>query len=81
MMPNHEKKGDCYVNPCFIAIKRRTSILKFVIRVAFLMKSKHQYINPNEENVFIMPNLEMNRDYYVNPRLSQFKDELQFWNW
>ena len=27
----------------FIPIERRTSILKLVTRVAFLMKSKHQY--------------------------------------
>ena len=43
MMPNHEKKGDCYVNPCLSQVKGRASILKLVIRVAFLMKSKHQY--------------------------------------
>ena len=50
-----------------ILIERRTSILKMVEKEVFLMKQKHQY--PNEENVFMVPNHENERDYYVNPCL------------
>ena len=42
MIPNHEEKGDYYVNPC-LSIERRTSIPKLVIRKVFIMKPKHQY--------------------------------------
>ena len=43
MMPNHEKKRDYYVNPCLSQIERQTSILKKVVREAFLLKPKHQH--------------------------------------
>ena len=62
----------------FIPIKRRTSILKILEREVFPMKPKHQNIYPNEDNVIMVPNHEKNRDYYVNPRLYQLKDELEF---
>ena len=42
----------------------------------FLMKPKHQYIYPNEENVFTAPNHEMNGDYDANPCLSQLENKL-----
>ena len=41
-----------------------------------LMKPKHQFIYPNEENESVVPNYEKKGDYYVNPSLSQLKDEL-----
>ena len=62
----------------FIPTERRTSILKLVKRKAFTMKPNINIINPNEENVFMIPNHEKNGDYYVNPCLSQLKYELQF---
>ena len=40
------------------------------------MKSKIDIIYPNDENVIRVPNHEKNGDYYVNPHLSQLKDEL-----
>ena len=62
----------------FIPTERWTWILKVVEKQVFLMKPKHQNIYPNEENVIMVPNLEKNRDYYVNSRLSQLKGKLQF---
>ena len=46
----------------------------------FLWNQSINIINPNEENVLMMPNLEMKRDYYMNLCLSQLKDVLQFLN-
>ena len=43
MMPNHEKKRWLLYESMFIPIEIRTSILKFVIREAFLMKTNLQY--------------------------------------
>ena len=48
-----------------------------VERVGFLMKPKHHIIYPIEENVFMIPNHEKKRDYYVNQCSPQLKDELQ----
>ena len=47
-----------------------------VEREVFIMKQSIKYHYPNEESVFMVPNHEKNRDYYVNPCLSQLKDEL-----
>ena len=37
---------------------------------SFSHKPKHNIINPNEENVFMIRNHENKGDYYVNPYLS-----------
>ena len=34
----------------------------------FLKKSKHQFIYPSEENMFMVPDHEKKGDYYVNLR-------------
>ena len=64
----------------FILINRWALILKMVEKEAFPMKPKHQCHYPNEENEFMVPNLEKKEDYYMNLCLSmsQFKDKLQF---
>ena len=36
----------------------------------FLVKPKHQFIYPNEENQFMVPNHQKKGDYFVNPCLS-----------
>ena len=36
------------------------------------------FVNPNKENALMVPNHEKKGDYYVNLRLSQLKNELQF---
>ena len=43
MVPNHEKKGDYYVNLCLSQIKDVQWIKKMVEREVFLMKAKHKY--------------------------------------
>ena len=43
---------------------------------SFSMKPKHQFVYPNEWNEFTMSNHEKKGDYYVNPCLSQLKNEL-----
>ena len=47
-----------------------------VEKEVFLIKPKHQIIYHNEGNVFMMSNHEEKEDYYVNPCLSNLKDEL-----
>ena len=46
----------------FIPIKKQTLIIKKVEREVFLMN----LIYPNKKNVFIVPNRENKREYYVN---------------
>ena len=85
LKPKHQyhlsQRGECFYDAkslkerrllcqsMFFLIERRTLILKMVIREVFVMKPKH-IINPNKENVFLMPNHEKKRDYYVNPCFS-----------
>ena len=60
----------------FVPIERRTSILKLVIIDVFIMKPKHQYhLSQQGERVYHGQS-QKERDYYVNPRLSQLKYEL-----
>ena len=40
------------------------------------MKLKHQFIYPNEENEFTIPDQEKNEDNYMNPCLSKLTNEL-----
>ena len=65
-------------------IEKWTSILKMVKEDVFHMKPKLQYhlsqweeyvYAANEENVFMLPNLEKKEDYYVNPCLSKSTNE------
>ena len=70
MVPNHEMKGDYYVNSCFFPIEKRTLILKMAKRELFLTKPKHEYINPRVENEFMVPNHWKKGDYYVDRCLS-----------
>ena len=41
----------------------------------FLMKPKGQFLYPNEWNEFVVPNHYKKGDYYLNPGLSQLKNE------
>ena len=41
----------------FVEIGQRTVILKMVEKEVFLVKPKHKFIDPNEENEFVVPNL------------------------
>ena len=45
---------------------------------SFSYGTKASIIYPSEENVFMGPNHEKKRDYYMNPCQSQLKDELRF---
>ena len=62
----------------FIPIDRETLILKNKGTKVFLMKAKHQFIYPNEQNMLMVPNHEKKEDYYVNPCSSELIDGLQF---
>ena len=59
----------------FVQIDEQTLMLKIVEKKVFLMKPKHQFIYPNEENVFMVPNREMKGDYNVNLCLSKLENE------
>ena len=62
----------------FIPIEKWILTLKMIQREVPLFKPKHQFIYPNEKNELVVPNHYKKRDYYVNPYLSQLKDELSF---
>ena len=47
----------------------------------FLMEPKHQFIYHNKENELVVPSQKKKGDYYLNPWLSQLKDESQFKKW
>ena len=59
----------------FVQIDRRTLILKMIKIDVFLIKPNHKYQLSQGDNVFMVPNLEKNRDYYVNPCLYKLRDE------
>ena len=42
----------------------------------FPINGMHQFIYPNEENEFMVPNHEKKGDYCINPCLSQLIEEL-----
>ena len=58
MVPNHEKKGDYYVNLYLSQLTNKLSLYKMMEREAFLMQPKHQSHLPNKENEFLVPNHE-----------------------
>ena len=64
----------------FISIKKWTLIPRMVEREVLLMKSKYQFIYPNEENVVIVLNLEMKGDYYVIHVYHNWKTNFNFKN-
>ena len=54
-----------------ISIDKQTLILRKLGKIkAFLVKPKHEYDSPNEDNKFIVPIQEKKGDYYENPCLS-----------
>ena len=55
--PNHENKGDYYVDPCLSQLIDEFWFWKVVGSKVFLIKPKHQFIYPNKENEFVVPNL------------------------
>ena len=59
----------------FIPIERQILTQKLVEKKVFLMKP-NQAIYPNEENMFMVPNHEKEKDYQMNPWLSQSANEL-----
>ena len=65
----------------FIPTERWASILKMVEEKVFLLKPKHQYHLPHKENMFMGPYQEIKGDYFVNPCLSQLREEIQFEKW
>ena len=63
----------------FVQIDRRTLFLKMVEREVFSLKPKHQCRLPQwEECVYGAQSWKKKEDCYVNPCLSQLKDELLF---
>ena len=61
----------------FVLIDGLTFILrKMVEGKGFLMKPKHQFIYPNEENEFMVANCENKRNNYVNPCFSKLTGKL-----
>ena len=62
----------------FKPIERRTLILKMVERKAFPMKPKHQNRLSQQGECVHCAQSGKKQYYYVNPFLSQLKDELRF---
>ena len=71
MVPKHETKGD-YPN------WKTNFNSKNSGKRTFSYKTKASNIYPNKKKMFMAPNHERKEDYYVNPCLSQLKNELQF---
>ena len=77
ILPYHEKLRDYYVNPCLSKLKNVLQFKKWSYEKFFLWNQSINIFNPNEENVFMVPN-QKKGDYYLKIGLSQLKDELQF---
>ena len=61
----------------FASFDKQTLVLrKITEKKAFLAKSKHQIMYPDEKNMFIVSNHKKNGHYYENPSLSYLTDEL-----
>ena len=73
MVPNNEKKGDYYVNPCLPNWKMNFNY-KTVERKVFFWNQRLDIIYPNEEKVFMVSNREKKVDYYVNLCLPNLTD-------
>ena len=56
MLPNLEKKRRLLCESAFVQIDKLTLIQKMVEREVFPMKPMHQFIYPNEEKEFVVPN-------------------------
>ena len=66
----------------FIPIDRWALILNMLERDFFLIKTKYQFIYHNKENMFIVPNHEKKRNYYVNRVYPNWKmnfDSKKWW--
>ena len=69
-------KGDYYVNPCLPHLIDELWFKKWWEVKFFLWNQSINIIYPNKENMFMVPNHEKKRYYYVNPYLSQSTNEL-----
>ena len=58
MIHNHEKKRDYYVNSFLSKLTNELWFWKITEGKAFFMKPKHQFIYPNRQNEFMVPNHE-----------------------
>ena len=67
--------GDCYVN-LSLSNWKMNFISKNSQRKAFFINPRHQFVYPSVENEFVVPNHLTNRDYYVNPCLSNWKTNI-----
>ena len=70
MVPNHEKKGDYYENPCLSYWRQTFIIRKMVERKAFKGNQYVDAIYRNTGNEFMALNFEKKGHYNVNPCLS-----------
>ena len=72
MMPNYEKRGDYYVNPCLSHFNTK----KWWKEKLVIQSQSINVTYPNEVNDFIMPNHEKKGGYYMNLCLSQLTNEV-----
>ena len=70
------KESKLLCESMFVSIDEQTLFLKMVEREVFLCNQSINIIYTNKENVFMVPNHDNNGDYYVNPCLFLFIDEL-----
>ena len=77
MVLNHEKKE--IIMQIHVYPNKNTNFnSKNGRKRSFPYEIAQQNIYPNKGNVFVVPNHARKGDYYVNPFLFQFRDELQF---
>ena len=66
------------LHPCLSLLTDKLWFQKNSEKKLFLWNQSINVIYPNEENVFMVPNREIKRDYYIHPCLSQLTDEFWF---
>ena len=86
MMPNHEMKRDCYVNPClfqwkmyFNSKKGNKRSFSYKTKSSISLIPKHQYHVSQSVEHYCHANNKKNGDCYEHPSLSHFTDELWLW--
>ena len=70
MDPNQDKKGNYYENPHLHHCQTNFTFKENGGRKSTLNEQSINFIYPNEENKFMVPNYEKKSDYYLNPWLS-----------
>ena len=77
VVPNNKKKGDYFEYPSLSNFTSEHQLQgKWWSKKLFLPNQSINIMYPNEMNMIVVPNNKSNGDYYDNPSLSHFTNEL-----